>query len=192
MVTKYSFIRFSKVLTLGGLGDFLLLAFLGATPSPAQAESVEAKTEYATLGVSSEDGPQESHHEATRRVKKWKSGKRGHFLGADVRHMPMRFVKTVKLIPEGALVTKVLPGSPAEKVGLRIGDLIEKIADLDATADNFLAIHEKIATAPKGAKLTLVFSRIHLESTQAEITKEADTAKLTASVSLTPAPGTRG
>ena len=49
-------------------------------------------------------------------------------------------VASVQNIPEGAFIRQVLPNTPADKAGLRTGDIITRIDDTDLNENNTLAL----------------------------------------------------
>ncbi len=92
--------------------------------------------------------------------------------GQDVDPRTARYFKLAR--PRGMLVTEVRPGSPAEKAGLRTGDLITAVNgnDLD-DKDQYLGA---LRTSTVGEKITLAVRRGE-ESLRLEATPEAFTAK---------------
>ncbi len=72
--------------------------------------------------------------------------------------------------PQGALIHDVLPNSPAEKAGIKPGDIIRKVGG--HAVKSSAALRDRIAAAGVGAKLELTFFRAGKEQTAtAEITE---------------------
>ncbi len=74
-------------------------------------------------------------------------------------------------------ITKIFPGSPAEKAGFQVGDKIVSINGVECSEKNEEKIHGLMKDAKIGDKVTYVVSRgsdnLTLEATLAKITDEA-------------------
>ncbi|RTL97438.1 DegQ family serine endoprotease [Ancylobacter aquaticus] len=76
------------------------------------------------------------------------------WLGADLQQMTPDLAEGLDVVrPTGALVQNIFPGSPAEKAGLRAGDLIVTVAGLEV--DDPDAFGFRFATRPLGGSVDL-------------------------------------
>ncbi|TCK27913.1 Do/DeqQ family serine protease [Ancylobacter aquaticus] len=76
------------------------------------------------------------------------------WLGADLQQMTPDLAEGLDVVrPTGALVQNIFPGSPAEKAGLRAGDLIVAVAGLEV--DDPDAFGFRFATRPLGGSVDL-------------------------------------
>lgn len=66
-------------------------------------------------------------------------------------------IASLRDLPEGAFISRVIAGSPAEKAGLRRGDIITKIDNIDINEDTTLS--EAISQNKVGDKVSLVIDR---------------------------------
>lgn len=78
------------------------------------------------------------------------------YLGVSYK-MITKEIATLNELPEGAYVAGVVAGSPAEKAGLKRGDVIVKFAGTEVNAQNSLA--KLIAKSKVGDKVELVVDR---------------------------------
>jgi len=83
---------------------------------------------------------------------------------------------------EKMTVTKIFPGSPAEKAGFQVGDKIVSINGVECNEKNEEKIHGLMKDAKIGDKVTYVVSRgsenLTIEATLAKITDEALAEKI--------------
>ena len=74
----------------------------------------------------------------------------------------MRKYWDIENIPGGIIVNSILPGSPAEKVGLQIGDIITQVGDLEIVNDdkrNLEVFRNYIRKIPEGTEKKMVLYR---------------------------------
>ncbi len=89
--------------------------------------------------------------------------------------------------PQGALIHDVVPNSPAEKAGLKPGDIIRKVSD--HAVKSSAALRDRIATEGVGAKLEITFYRDGKEqTTNAEIVETPPDALAPEEPAPAPAP----
>ncbi len=80
------------------------------------------------------------------------------WLGVSIQDMSPELAKSLKLDRvRGALVSEVVPGSPAEGAGLRAGDVVTNIDG--RTIESYNQLSRTIAMYPPGAKLAIGFLR---------------------------------
>ena len=100
-------------------------------------------------------------------------------LGVNVQEVDKNLAKSYRINkPKGAIITRVLKGSPADRAGLRKGDLILKVGDQDVP--NQRVLFRAIAESEIGAEVTLTIVRkgkpvkipVTIERLEEDVTKE--------------------
>jgi serine protease Do len=79
------------------------------------------------------------------------------FLGVMIQPVTSDLAKAFKLArPEGALISEVSPNSPAERAGLKVGDVVTKLDDRSVTDSRGLQLMVGAMTPGQNVRLTVV------------------------------------
>ena len=117
-------------------------------------------------------------------------------LGVNVQEVDANLAKSYRLDePKGAIITRVAKDSPAEKAGLKVGDLILKVGDKDVPNQRLLyriiaeseidkAVNLHIVRKRKRIDIPVTIERLKEDVTKADLTSKDDVDEAFDSVAL--------